>query len=243
MSTRMSFFWNLAAEQRLGGRKWNLFLDRETLRKMTADRCITIGGRWCCSEDLDWTGGWRSSAACHLSPSQKTAERGPEVLRPSFCALPRLLSCVFVKTRMLSIKAFIARGGWGGVCHRPHVGSHGKGRSAHCSRKVRRFSHIIFLLYRGQAVTWHDPQLIWIPKTPKTALYSFFVFYVPFLLWGEDGGVQLSGGALSHLLACWGDKKKKPYRADSSLLTYPTLRSKSGISHSQSVYIHSLLFG
>lgn len=51
MSTRMSFFWNLAAAQRLGGRKWTLFFffwDCETLRKMTADRCIALGGHWCC---------------------------------------------------------------------------------------------------------------------------------------------------------------------------------------------------
>lgn len=32
-------------------------------------------------EDLDWIGGWCSSTTCHLSPSQKTAERGPEVVR------------------------------------------------------------------------------------------------------------------------------------------------------------------
>lgn len=48
MSTRMSFLWNLAAERRLGGRQWKLFLDCETLRKMTADRCITLGGHWGC---------------------------------------------------------------------------------------------------------------------------------------------------------------------------------------------------
>lgn len=74
MSTRMSFFWNLAAERRLGGRQWNLFLDCETLRKMTADRCITLGGHWGLEDGI---GGWCSSTTCHLSPSQKTAEWCP----------------------------------------------------------------------------------------------------------------------------------------------------------------------
>lgn len=53
-SAGMSFFGDLAAERRLGGRKWNLFLDSETWKEMTADRCIAIGGPWCCLR-LTWT--------------------------------------------------------------------------------------------------------------------------------------------------------------------------------------------
>lgn len=142
-------------------------------------------------EDLDWIRGWCSPTTCHLSPSQKTADGRPEVVRRvvwpqkrqetvSFIfTLPYLLSyfCSSSWERLFD-KAFIVGGSSG------HVGSHGTGWSAHCSRKVRRFSRFIFLLYRSQALAWHDPQLIWIPETPKPALYSFFVFYVLFLFCG-----------------------------------------------------------
>lgn len=101
MSTRMSFFWNLAAEQRLGGRKWNLFLDRETWRKMTADRCITIGGCWCCSEDLDWTGGWCSSTTCFTENSWAWSRGAASLIlyyAVSFILFLHENSCVFNKS-------------------------------------------------------------------------------------------------------------------------------------------------
>ena len=177
MSTRKSFFSNLAAARRLGGRKWRL-------RDFKGDDSWQMHrSRWPLVpfEDLDWIAGWCSSNTlsfcllCRAQLSEVRRVRAAWYLAPgrretvSFAfTLPRLLShfCSFAWEHTRQRPSW-----WTG--HRDHVSSHGNCGSAHCSRKVMHFSRFILLLYRSPALTWHDPQLIWIPETPKPALYSF----------------------------------------------------------------------
>lgn len=184
MSTRMSFFWNLAAEQRLGGRKWNLFLDCETLRKMTADRCITIGGRWCCLRTWTELEGDAHQPLVICLLHRKTAERGPEVVRrvdkklcPSF-SLPHIF--YLISALLLENSCLFDKGFHSGRVIGAHVGSHGTGWSAHCSRKVRRFSCFIFL--PGSRMTWPTVNLdSWNPQT--STLFFLCVLCSFALLW------------------------------------------------------------
>lgn len=135
-------------------------------------------------EDLDWIGGWCSSTTCHLSPSQKTAERGPEVVRrvdkklcPSFS-----LSHIFylISALLLENSCLFDKGFHSGRVIGAHVGSHGTGWSAHCSRKVRRFSCFIFL--PGSRMTWPTVNLdSWNPQT--STLFFLCVLCSFALLW------------------------------------------------------------
>lgn len=176
MSTRKSFFWNLAAARRLGGRKWRL-------RDFKGDDSWQMHrSRWplVLFEDLDWIAGWCSSNTCHFVSFAEHSWARPggcvqrdiwprenEKLRPSLSH-----SHVFYLVSALLLENTCQRPSrWAG--HWDHVSSHGNGGSAHCSRKVMHFSRFILLLYRSRALAWHDPQLIWIPETPKPALYSF----------------------------------------------------------------------
>ena len=158
------------------------FSDCETLRKMTADRCIALGGHWCCLRT--WIGSeadshqplviasftehsWATSrgcAACYLDSSKQ------ETVSFIF-TLPHLLSSAW---EHLSFDKGLQGGRVIWTTWVP-MGM------VDLSTAPERF---IFLLYRSKALTRHDPQLIWIPETPKPELYSFFVFYVLFLFSG-----------------------------------------------------------
>lgn len=48
MSCRMSFFWKPGCLEFPGRRRTGNSFCCESLRKMTADRCIALGGHWCC---------------------------------------------------------------------------------------------------------------------------------------------------------------------------------------------------
>lgn len=153
-SAGMSFFGDLAAEWRLGGRKWNLFLDCETWKEMTADRCITIGGPWC-SLSLNRRVMLISILSC-VSASRRTAEWGLEVVWPQpdekKTASVFLPSQIFLSHFYSSTWELSFRGGW---VIGP-IGSHGTAWSVHRSRKVRQFSRFIVSFYRNRALTWHD---------------------------------------------------------------------------------------
>lgn len=106
------------------------FSNCETLRKMTADRCLTLGGNWCCLRTWIWEQGdahqplvivyfteysWARSggcAVCHLAWRKWDAM--------SFIFKLCCLLCYFC----FRISIFLERTSWW-VDHRDHVSSHG----------------------------------------------------------------------------------------------------------------------
>lgn len=155
--------------------------------------------------------GWCSSShGKHLS-------QGPEAC----LALKSRVKAPFILTLPLFNLKLVSRGLWWRAARWAHVSSHGNGCSAHCSRKVRQFSGFIFSLYRSRPLAWHDPQIIWMPENPKPALYSFFVFYVPFLL-----GVEANKRRSFARVACLLGRFKKINAILIPVCNYFTFRSK-----------------
>lgn len=241
MSTSMSFFWNLATAWCLGGRKWTFsffVFNWETLRKMTADRCIALGGCRCCWRTWIGSEGGCSSTTCQrllrriqLSPIGGAGvvsfcPRENSKLCPSFshCHVFSLMPALPLKSLCLSVQAFMVGGVTGtmwvpmGMFDRPTA------PERWCSS------------CHSEALVWHDPQLIWIPESSKPALYSFFVFYVLFLLlWNCHWLDELYRPCLPAE-----EIKKTPPTCSAgcneySLLIYSTSRSKSCMPFSKSV--------
>lgn len=176
--------------------------DPEMWGRTTADRCITVSGcRYC------WRTVLKSAASSILH--RKRLSEGPEAC----LALKSRVKVPFILTLPLFNLKLVSQRLWWRAAHWAHASSHGNGCSAHCSRKVRQFSGFIFSLYRSRALAWHDPQIIWMPENPKPALYSFFVFYVPFLL-GVEANKRMSFARIACLL---GSFKKKKCNSDSSV--------------------------
>lgn len=192
MSTRMSFFWNLAAARRLGGRKWTLFF-LFWLWDFKEDDSWQMHRSWwplVLFEDLDWIGGWCSSTTCHLSPSQSTAERTPEGVRhvtwpqeneklcPSFSHVFYLISALLVENSRLLINAFMV-GGSSGPCEFPW-----EWLICPLLQKgdvVQPF-HFLALPRQGSHMTWPTVNLdSWNPKA--STLFFLCVLCPFFLLW------------------------------------------------------------
>lgn len=103
MSTSMSFFWNLAAAQCLGGRKWTLFF---WLRDFKEDDSWQMPRSWwplVLFEVLDWIEGWCSSTTCHHLLHRTQLSQFWRVYRMSFglkkiryCLLPFPSTPLFV---------------------------------------------------------------------------------------------------------------------------------------------------
>lgn len=172
-----------------GGRKWNALMDCKTLGKMTNDRYITLGAHCCCLRT--WTelkGDARQPLVVYFLYTKQLSE----VQRATYCSASEkrrgslsftfyspttfILFRLFLRISPFLIKTHGGRVVWPmcvpmGIVDRP-------------SAPERHFSHFIFLLYHSRALTWHDPWLIWILESSKPVIYSFFVFYVGFLLCG-----------------------------------------------------------
>lgn len=102
-----------AAEQRPGGRKCNLFLDGETWREMTADRCVAIGGLWCRLTTEDWVWRWCSSASCRVSLLH--GEELGQVQRLFGLKKTKKKErtvCIFVLSPVFSLSSSLLRGNW-----------------------------------------------------------------------------------------------------------------------------------
>lgn len=191
--------------------------------------------------DLDWIGGWCSSASCHVSLLHREQLSDAQRLfglnqtkKTTTCirifAFPDLfisLLLFYVGTKLSSWVGHRAyRFPWNCLICPPLQ----KGEA------VQSF-HCLLLPQPGSHMTWHDPKLIWIPVTPMPAFFiGSLCFMPPF-----SSSVELppSGGALSAFLACWGVKKKgktKPL-SWSQLVDVFHLQF---VSLSHSVFIHSL---
>lgn len=200
-SPRTSFFSNLAAGRGLRGRKSNPFfgIQRCEEGRQLTDASLSVAagavGGLC----------WRFVLILH----GKHLSEGPEAC----LALKSRVKVPFILTLPLFNLKLVSQRLWWRAAHWAHVSSHGNGCSAHCSRKVRQFSGFIFSLYRSRALAWHDPQIIWMPENPKPALYSFFVFYVPFLL-GVEANKRMSFARIACLL---GRFEKNKCNSDSSV--------------------------
>lgn len=209
-SAGMSFFGDLAAEYRLGGRKWNLFLDCETWKEMTADRCITIGGLWCCLR-LTWTES-EGDAHQHLVMCLCSTENSLVRFRGCLASTRQQKNCIRIfafPDLFISLLLFYV-----GTKLSSWVGHRAYRFPWDCSmcpplqkgEAVQSF-HCLLLPQPGSHMTWHDPKLIWIPVTPMPAFFIRSLFFMP----PFSSSVELppSEGALSAFLACWGVKKKR----------------------------------
>lgn len=197
-------------------RSGSFFWDGESWRETTADRCVAIGGLWCCLTTKDWVWRWCSSASCRVSLLH--GEKLSEVQRLFGLKKPKktkkkrrevsLFSCC--SSSFIPVPLF-------------YVGTEPSSRVVHQAYSFPwdcligpvpqkgEAVQLLHLLQPGSPMRWHDPKLIWLPVTLVPAFYWFFVFYAPAFFFSSTSGVATERRMSISLSCLLGREKGKIY--------------------------------